>query len=126
MELQNKVAVVTGASSGLGEAMARRLAGEGMRVVAVARRADRLEALAASCDGIDAFAADMTSDEQVDRLAEHTRERFGACHVLINNAGIGGGQRLRSVSDRKPFQDVFDVNFFAIVRAMTAFAPLLE
>lgn len=126
MDLTDKVAVVTGASSGLGAATARRLAAEGMRVVAVARRADRLEALAGENPRIDARTADVTRDDQVDALAGAVADRYGACHLLLNNAGQSSGQNLRTPADRDGIQQLMDVNFFGAVRMMTAFASLLE
>ncbi len=126
MDQTGKVAVVTGASSGIGEAVARRLAGEGMTVVAVARRADRLNALAAAVDRVEAFPADVASDEQVDEVAAAVETRHGACHVLVNNAGIATGRHLRSPADRAEMAAVMDVNFHGAVRTMTAFRGLLE
>lgn len=126
MHLDGKVAVVTGASSGLGAAAARRLAAEGMQVVAVARRADRLQALAQTSPRIDPIAADVTRDEDADALAAEVAERHGACHLLLNNAGQGGGQRLREPDDRQGVHEVMDVNFFGAIRMMTAFADLLQ
>ena len=126
MELHGKVAVVTGASSGLGEAAAKRLAAEGMKVVAVARRAERLQALAEHSPRIEPYAADVTRDDDVDGLATAVAERHGACHLLLNNAGQGGGQRMREPADRAGIAEVMDVNLFGAVRTMTAFASLLE
>jgi NAD(P)-dependent dehydrogenase (short-subunit alcohol dehydrogenase family) len=124
-----KVAVVTGASSGIGEATTRRLARAGLTVVAVARRADRLEALAAELStargGAVPHAADVSVTAQVDALAERVREEFGACHALINNAGVGGG----SFVDRADLDDTLrtlDVNLLGTLRCLAAFADLLE
>jgi NAD(P)-dependent dehydrogenase (short-subunit alcohol dehydrogenase family) len=120
-----KVAVVTGASSGIGEATARRLARLGMTVVAAARRQDRLDRLAASQSGIHAHATDVTSTRDVDGLAARVRDEFGACHALINNAGLGGG----SFDGRDDLDDALhtlDVNLQGTIRCMAAFAELLE
>ncbi|MEO2108128.1 MAG: SDR family NAD(P)-dependent oxidoreductase, partial [Actinomycetota bacterium] len=89
-DFTGKIAVVTGASSGLGEATAIRLAGLGMTVVAVARREERLEALAAAHAGIVPRAADVADTDSVDALVAWVTEEYGACHVLVNNAGVGG------------------------------------
>lgn len=120
-----KVAVITGASSGIGDATARRLARLGMTVVAAARRQDRLEALAASQPGIIAHVTDVTSTADVDALAARVRDEFGACHALINNAGLGGG----SFDGRDDLDDALhtlDVNLQGTIRCMAAFADLLE
>ena len=124
MELTGRVAVVTGASSGIGAATARALAQAGMQVVAAARRTDRLAALATA--GITNQPLDVRDATQVDALATFTRERFGACHVLVNNAGINAGRRLAGPEDLPDFEDVFDVNLLGAARCMAAFADLLR
>ncbi|MEX2217786.1 MAG: SDR family NAD(P)-dependent oxidoreductase [Phycisphaerales bacterium] len=125
MELAGKVAVVTGASSGIGAATAEALAAAGMRVVAVARRRERLDALAERVPGISAHAADVTSDAEVEALVHRVREEFGACHLLVNNAGSTGPHRFRSADDVDGVRAMMELNFMGVVRCMGAFAPLL-
>ena len=90
--LDGRVAVVTGASSGLGVAFARALAGAGARVVLAARRKAQLEALAGElvAEGASALAVacDVSQEGEVDALVAATLDRFGRADVLINNAGI--------------------------------------
>jgi NAD(P)-dependent dehydrogenase (short-subunit alcohol dehydrogenase family) len=90
--LDGRVAVVTGASSGLGAVFAGGLAQAGARLVLAARRADRLDALAKrlaeSSPEVVPFACDVTEEAEVDRLVAATRDRFGRVDVLVNNAGI--------------------------------------
>lgn len=90
--LDGRVAVVTGASAGLGLALAEGLAGAGARVVLAARRTERLEALAARIEARGgealAVACDVSREADVDRLVAETEARFGPAHVLVNNAGI--------------------------------------
>ncbi|MBI4732986.1 MAG: SDR family oxidoreductase [Chloroflexi bacterium] len=90
---QDKVAVVTGASSGIGAATAKQLAREGMQVVLVARRLDRLEDLAGEIrqDGGQAYAipADLTQESDRARVFQEVTGRFGNADVLVNNAGLG-------------------------------------
>jgi NADP-dependent 3-hydroxy acid dehydrogenase YdfG len=91
-KLTGTVALVTGASSGIGEATAQRLAEDGASVVLVARRADRLEALAAEIEqtGGSALAvqADITDRAQAEAAVQQSVERFGRLDVLVNNAGL--------------------------------------
>ncbi len=119
-----KVAVVTGASSGIGEATARLLAREGMTVVAVARRQDRLDRLAAEHDGIRAYAADVADTAAVDRLAAWVGDELGRCDALVNNAGIAGGA-FRSRDDLDDVMHTLDVNLVGPIRCTAAFADLL-
>lgn len=87
--LQGKVVLVTGASSGIGEATALALSAEGARVAAGARRADRLESLAHKAPGeVLTLDLDVTDQESVRAAVERTVERFGALDVLVNNAGV--------------------------------------
>jgi NAD(P)-dependent dehydrogenase (short-subunit alcohol dehydrogenase family) len=119
------VAVVTGASSGIGEATARRLAAAGMTVVAAARRAERLERLADEHPNVVAHPADVSDTAAVDALGDRVREEYGVCHALINNAGVGGGP----FEDRDDLDDAIrtiDVNLLGVMRCMASFADLLE
>src|SRR6059058_5015993 len=82
------IALVTGASSGIGEATARRLAREpGARLVLVARREDRLRALAHELGGATVIAADLTDDDAPGRIAAAVEEHHGRLDLLVNNAG---------------------------------------
>ncbi len=88
-ELDGTVALVTGASSGIGEAAAEALAAHGASVVLAARRKDRLDALAGRLgDRTLALEVDVTDEEQVRRMVERTVERFGRLDTLVNNAGV--------------------------------------
>jgi NADP-dependent 3-hydroxy acid dehydrogenase YdfG len=86
---QGKVAVITGASSGIGEATARALVTAGYRVALLARRTDRINELAAEL-GNNALAieADVTDRDSIRAAAEHVRAEFGGADILINNAGV--------------------------------------
>ena len=120
----NRRVVVTGASSGIGEATARRFVKQGWNVVAVARRADRLEALAADT-GVDTFVADITKQTEVDALAAYLRE-LGPIHALVNNAGGALGLDSVENSDPDDWTRMFDVNVVGTKRVTSALLPLLR
>jgi len=87
--MNDKVVIITGASSGIGEATARMLAARGARLMLAARREDRLEKIADSLGDTVAYqVTDVTQEPQVRALAEATLKRFGQIDVLVNNAGI--------------------------------------
>ena len=92
MDLAGKTAIITGASSGIGEATARKLAGAGAKVVLAARRTDRLEELKQEIESSGGkalvVATDVTDREQVKQLAQRTRDAFGPVDILVNNAGL--------------------------------------
>ncbi len=116
--LAGQVVIVTGASAGIGEATARRLARAGARVVLTARRPDRLEALARGLDptgaNVLAVAADVTSDPDRRRLVAAAMEKFGRIDALVNNAGYG----TRGPVEMAPVDAIrknFETNVFALV-----------
>ena len=110
--LDGRVAIVTGASSGLGARFARVLHGAGASVVVAARRRDRIEALAAELEGALAVPCDVADDDQLQQLVDGTVERFGRIDILVNNAGIGTPM---PAADEPPshFRDVVAVNLTA-------------
>lgn len=109
--LEGRVAVVTGASSGLGARFAEVLAGAGASVVVAARRAERIEALAEELDGL-AVQCDVVETDDRDRLLSSTLERFGRVDVLVNNAGVGTPEPAEAESPER-FAEVLDVNLTA-------------
>jgi NADP-dependent 3-hydroxy acid dehydrogenase YdfG len=116
-----KTAVVTGASSGIGEATARRLAAEGFDVVAAARRRDRLDKLAGDFPSIRPATLDVTSQESVDAFAAS----LDSCDVLVNNAG--GAFGLEPVAEGRvdDWQRMYDVNVLGTLRMTQALLPKL-
>ncbi len=86
-DLTGRIALVTGASSGIGHRMARVLAAAGASVAVSARRADRLDELAATEDRITAFPADLSDEAAREALVANVSERLGAIDILVNNAG---------------------------------------
>ncbi|MCL7453625.1 MAG: SDR family oxidoreductase [Anaerolineae bacterium] len=113
---QDKSVIVTGASSGIGRALALRLADQGAWIELAARDAQRLDVLAAECcqRGGKAIAVptDVTDEAQCKVLIERAVAEFGRLDVLINNAGIGATGLLEELPDLTLFKRVMDVNFF--------------
>src|SRR3954463_9677789 len=116
--MTSRRAVVTGASSGMGEATVRLLREHGWDVVGVARRADRLAALAEST-GCDIFVADITQQGDVDALAEYLGT-LGGVHALVNNAGGARGMGSIEESSVDDWQWMFDVNVLGTKRVTSA------
>lgn len=121
-----RTAVVTGASSGIGAATVRRLRAEGFEVLAVARRADRLAALAEET-GCSTHVADLTAQADVDALRGVVRERFGGdLTALVNNAGGAFGTDTVEGGKVEDWQRMFDVNVLATLRVTQALLPALR
>lgn len=116
--------LITGASAGIGAALARAYARQGARVVLVARRADRLEALAAETGGI-ACVADVTRAGDMERAAVLARDRLGGLDIVIANAGYGVSGRIESLSP-DDVQRQFATNVFGVVATCQACLPLLR
>ncbi|KAA0919318.1 SDR family NAD(P)-dependent oxidoreductase [Dietzia sp. ANT_WB102] len=108
-DLSGRVAVVTGASSGLGDGFARTLAAAGATVVAAARRADRLEALAADLPGVVPVECDITVPADRERLVGVAAEINGGVDILVNNAGRPGPPDALTESAEE-FDDILRVN----------------
>jgi NADP-dependent 3-hydroxy acid dehydrogenase YdfG len=128
VELRDAVVVVTGASSGIGEATALRFARAGSRLVLAARRFDRLEALAdrIRAHGGEALpvGCDVTVASDVRGLAEQTLDAFGRCDVLINNAGIPGGGWFDDVTAEQ-IERVVRVDLLGVMLVTKAFLPAM-
>ncbi|MEU5725784.1 SDR family oxidoreductase [Micromonospora sp. NPDC047738] len=124
------VAIVTGASSGIGAATARRLAAEGFHVLAAARRTDRLAGLVAEIEAAGgaatAVACDVTSDASVAALAAAAAAAPGPVTLLVNNAGGARGLDPVESSSIDDWQWMYDVNVLGTLRVTQALLPALE
>jgi A-factor type gamma-butyrolactone 1'-reductase (1S-forming) len=120
--LQDRVTIVTGASSGIGAAAVRRFALEGARVIAAARRAERIEELAAGlrAEGLDvwAYVCDVRDEDSVRALVAATVTRYGRLDCAFNNAGVGGGRRPLHELDARKFDDVIATNLRGVFLCM--------
>ncbi len=119
----NLVTLVTGASSGIGQATARKLASEGHRLVITARRLDALQQLATTL-GSDVLVvqADMQQVGDIERLAQQAHARFGRVDVLVNNAGVGEGHPAYAASDAQ-INLIIGTNFVAPVQLARYVVP---
>jgi short-subunit dehydrogenase len=119
-----RVGVVTGASSGIGAAIARALAGRGWQLVLLARREDRLHALADEL-GAEYELCDVGRREDVERVAAKVSERHPRIQLLVNNAGIPGRRGFAEI-DLDRLEEVLRVNYLGAVWCLRAFLPALE
>jgi clavulanate-9-aldehyde reducatase len=123
--LDGRVAVVTGASSGIGEATARALSEAGAAVALGARRADRLEAVADSIDGRTLVReVDVSDEEQATRFVTDAAQELGGLHILVNNAGV---MLLGPVADQTTddWRRMIDVNLLGLLYCTHAALPLM-
>lgn len=123
-DLQNKAALVTGASSGIGEATVRALRAGGWTVFAVARRVDRLEALAAETGAV-AIPADVSEDDDVSRLLAQVTEA-GGVDTLINIAGGARGADTIGAANTEDWDWMYRVNVLGTMKLTRAFLPMLR
>jgi short-subunit dehydrogenase len=128
MEMDGKVVVVTGASMGIGEAIAKVFADEGARVVLLSRDAGRAEAARSRIGHTDrtlAMACDVRNREEIDRALALTLHNLGRVDVWVNNAGVGIRD---SVTDMQAgsARELFETNFFGAIACMQAVAPAMR
>lgn len=122
--------ILTGASEGIGRALALALAREGASVALAARDAERLESLASECRALGgqaiAVATDVTSEHDLDWLVAETLRAFGGIDVLIHNAGITMWSRFDALADLSIFERLLEVNYLAPVRLTALALPHLK
>jgi len=126
IDLEGRTAVITGGSRGLGEAMAKALASAGAQIALVARdraRLDRVRGeIAASGATAEVFAADVTQENDVARLAANVQSRFGHAQILINSAGINLRKELTDFT-LEEFRSVLDASLISTFLMCRAFVP---
>ena len=128
-KLDGQIVIVTGASAGIGEAAARRLAGEGATVVIAARRADRLEAVKREIESAGgralAVVGDVTSQQDRERLVQDTMRAFGRIDGLVNNAGYGQRGPIELVPIEAIRQN-FETNLFSLIALTQLVIPIMR
>ena len=127
--LKGKIALVTGASRGIGNRIALALAGEGAHLCICARSEDGLKTAAGEIEKlgveVEAVVADVTTIEGAEKVVAAARERFGGLEILINNVGGSAWTPFVEISDEE-WARVFDMSFFSAVRVSRGAIPLME
>jgi len=125
----NRVAVITGGASGIGLALARRLGAEGIRLVIADIDEAAMKAAQAELEGagyqVLAQRTDVANAEDIQALADASVARFGAVHVLVNNAGVGGFQHFETTT-AETWEWTIGVNLFGVIHGCRIFLPILE
>ncbi len=129
MRLDGKTAVITGASSGIGEATAEALAAEGASIVVAARREDRLDDLVGRIEGNGnkalAVACDVTDEEQAHDLIRRAKDEFGRVDILVNNAGVMQPSKIEKGLSGE-WRQMFDVNVFGLLYTTDAAMEVMK
>jgi|SRR5581483_9348685 len=125
MNIKNSVVIVTGASMGIGLAVARELSSRGAKVVLAARSAETLAKLEKEIPSSFAVPTDMRKPEDIKNLIEKTKEKFGRIDILINNAGQGLFAPVEEINI-DDYTAIMELNVFAVVRAMQAVIPIMR
>ena len=125
MEIKDKIAIVTGASAGIGLALARLLAEKGATVILAARSVDKLKQLEKEIPGSLAIPADMQKPEDIRNLIHQARGRFGRIDILVNNAGQGLRSPVETI-DLDEYRAIMELNVFGVLSAMQAVIPIMR
>jgi ribitol 2-dehydrogenase len=123
-DLNGKVALVTGASSGIGRALAKALAAEGAKLALVGRSAERLGAVADQIGGALALPADLTKPAEVDRIVARTIDHFGQIDILLPNAGLYIPGDV-AVGDPNAWDELLSINVNSVFRLVHAVLPAM-
>lgn len=125
MKIEKKVVIVTGASSGIGRALAKLLSAKGAKVALVARSKEKLEALSKELPQSLAIPADMTARADIEKAVSKTTDRFGGVDILINNAGRGYDAPVEKI-DLDTFRSILELNVLGPVTAMQLVIPIMR
>ena len=131
--LAQKVAIITGANQGLGFEVAKKYANAGANLMLVSRNASllndavrKLEALCSSDQRIYSFAGDVSDPSSAESIANETIDKFGACHILVNNAGVYGPKGLSEEVDWMEWIRAFEINVYGSVLMSRAVLPQMK
>jgi short-subunit dehydrogenase len=125
MDISGKVAIITGASMGIGEALAKELGARGAAVVLAARSAQKLAELEAQIPGSFAVVTDMRKQGDIANLINAARSKFGRIDILINNAGQGLHAPVEQI-DMGAYRSIMELNVFSVLEAMQAVLPVMR
>ncbi len=125
MDIEGKVIIVTGASSGIGLATAKHLASLGAFVVLAARSEGKLRELEKELPGSLAVPADMRKEKDIERMVKKAHAKYGRIDALVNNAGQGLLGNVADI-DIAQFRQIMELNLFAVVRAMQLVIPIMR
>jgi len=125
MEIKNKIAIVTGASSGIGLSTAKLLSEKGAKVALVSRSKEKLEKLSGEIPNTIAVPADMSKVFEVKRMVKEVADRFGKIDLLVNNAGVGYDAFVEKI-DVDTFHYIFDLDLVGPVVAMQQVIPFMR
>ena len=125
MNVHNSVAIVTGASSGIGLAVSKLLAQRGARVALVSRSREKLERISRLLPNSFSIAADMTKEDEIRRMVETAKDHFGRIDILINSAGQGYDAPVEKINV-DTFRHVFDLDVVGPLVAMQQVIPLMK
>jgi len=126
--INSKVVIITGASSGIGAAVARRLARDGFRLTLAARRLDRLERVAAEVEALGGEAlvvqTDVRNRDELQRMVQLTHDRWGRIDVLLNNAGLGHDRLLIRTRPERIYEEIH-INLIAVIECAQLVLPVM-
>lgn len=125
MDIEDKVVIITGASSGIGEATVRLLSQKGAKVVMAARSMDKLKSMEKELPGSLAIETDMTREKDIKDLIQKTKESFGRVDILVNNAGQGLVADMENI-DLGKYRSIMELNVFGPLIAMQTVVPIMK
>lgn len=125
MNIKDKVAIVTGASSGIGEAAAKLFSKNGAKVALVARSKEKLNELSKELFYSFAVVCDMSNEEEVKKMVQTVQKHYGRIDILINNAGQGYDAQIEKINP-KIFSEVFDLDVLGPLVAMQCVIPIMK